>query len=125
MKKTTVTTVRYTEFFGRGRKKQILNEKSGRKYNNLYSIGREKSEVFMENVSSWNSSIQAPRKKIPKTVTTTKILNPPLSHPSLSPALAHFPPVDFEIFNNAVSFSNFRFNWVSIITSLLTVVIYV
>ncbi|XP_043483116.1 protein CEPU-1-like [Leptopilina heterotoma] len=119
LEKTTVTPIRSTELSGIGHKKYNLNEKNGRKYN-MNSLGREKSQNFLGKVEKSNNSIQAPRTKLSKAV-ATKILNPPSSHPALSPASAHFPPVDFEMYNNNAGY--FCLNWLRIIVILLTLLI--
>ncbi|XP_033222644.1 lachesin-like [Belonocnema kinseyi] len=122
--KTTVSPIRYTEFFGRGRKKQSNKEKSNKKHN-LYSTGREKSEVFLDNKENLNNSIQNPKKKLSIAV-TTKILNPPSLHPALSPKRAHFPSADdFEMYNVSVSLFHFRLNWLRLITILFIISIFV
>lgn len=114
-----MASVRSTELSGNGRKKYNINEKSGRKYN-MNSLGREKSQNFLGKIEKSNNSIQAPRTKLSKAV-ATKILNPSSSHPALSPASAHFPPVDFEMYNNKATFLGyFHLNCLHVIVSLLT-----
>lgn len=133
MEKTTAASIRTTELSssGNGYKKYNLNEKNGRKYN-MNSFGREKTQNFLgkvekSNNNNNNNSIQAPRTKLSKAV-ATKILNPPSSHPALSPASAHFPPVDFDMYNNnnnnATFLGNFSLNWLRLIVTLLTLLIY-